>query len=438
MGQQGDAEERSVPHRAMLLPRRGARQIALPVQLLSMLQRNIAPRRAPIRISLPILALAAASFGIGTTEFVIMGLLPDVARSLAVTIPQAGYLVSGYAMGVVVGAPLVAIATAGLPRKTALLALMAVFIVGNLGCALAPDYWLLMAARVLTAFAHGAFFGIGAVVARDLVPREQRTQAVSLMFSGLTLANVLGVPFGTALGQAAGWRAAFWAVVAIGLIAGFAIIRFVPSGLPGTRGGLAKEFRALGRWPVLLPMLISMLASVSLFTLFTYITPLLEEVTGLSPHGVTGALLSIGVGLTVGNLIGGRLADRNMLATLIGAFAGIIAVLVLLSLVVHSAIPTLALLILWSGLGFALVSPLQIWVVDAATDAPNLASTLNQGAFNFGNATGAWLGGAALNAGVHYAQLPLLGAVVAALGFALTMSAWANRKVMPMQVRPAE
>jgi DHA1 family inner membrane transport protein len=367
-----------------------------------------------------------------------MGLLPDVARSLAVTIPQAGYLVSGYAMGVVVGAPLVAIATAGLPRKTALLALMAVFIVGNLGCALAPDYWLLMAARVLTAFAHGAFFGIGAVVARDLVPREQRTQAVSLMFSGLTLANVLGVPFGTALGQAAGWRAAFWAVVAIGLIAGFAIIRFVPSGLPGTRGGLAKEFRALGRWPVLLPMLISMLASVSLFTLFTYITPLLEEVTGLSPHGVTGALLAIGVGLTVGNLIGGRLADRNMLATLIGAFAGIIAVLVLLSLVVHSAIPTLALLILWSGLGFALVSPLQIWVVDAATDAPNLASTLNQGAFNFGNATGAWLGGAALNAGVHYAQLPLLGAVVAALGFALTMSAWANRKVMPMQVRPAE
>jgi DHA1 family inner membrane transport protein len=342
-----------------------------------------------------------------------MGLLPDVARSLAVTIPQAGYLVSGYAMGVVVGAPLVAIATAGLPRKTALLALMTVFIVGNLGCALAPDYWLLMAARVLTAFAHGAFFGIGAVVARDLVPREQRTQAVSLMFSGLTLANVLGVPFGTALGQAAGWRAAFWAVVAIG-------------------------FRALGRWPVLLPMLISMLASVSLFTLFTYITPLLEEVTGLSPHGVTGALLSIGVGLTVGNLIGGRLADRNMLMTLIGAFAGIIAALVLLSLAVHSVIPTLALLILWSGLGFALVSPLQIWVVDAATDAPNLASTLNQGAFNFGNATGAWLGGAALNAGLHYAQLPLLGALVAALGLALTMSALANRKVMPVQVWPAE
>jgi DHA1 family inner membrane transport protein len=160
---------------------------------------------------LPILALAVASFGIGTTEFVIMGLLPEVAQSFGVTIPQAGYLVSGYAMGVVIGAPIVAIATAGLPRKVALLALMGVFLIGNLGCALAPSYGLLMAARILTAFAHGAFFGIGAVVARDLVPRAKRTQAVSLMFAGLTLANVLGVPLGTALGQALGWRATFWA-----------------------------------------------------------------------------------------------------------------------------------------------------------------------------------------------------------------------------------
>jgi DHA1 family inner membrane transport protein len=271
--------------------------------------------------------LAAASFGIGTTEFVIMGLLPDVARSLSVTIPQAGYLVSGYALGVVIGAPIVAMATAGIPRKTALLALMALFTIGNLGCALAPDYWLLMTARVVTAFAHGAFFGIGAVVASNLVPREQRTQAVSLMFAGLTLANVLGVPFGTALGQAAGWRAAFWAVVAIGIIAFLAITRFVPSGMPGTRGGLAKEFRALGRWPVLLPMLISTMASVSMFSLFTYITPLLEEVTGLTPHGVTGALLAIGVGLTIGNLIGGRLADRNLLSTIIGAFICLVIVL---------------------------------------------------------------------------------------------------------------
>jgi DHA1 family inner membrane transport protein len=382
--------------------------------------------------------LAAASFGIGTTEFVIMGLLPDVARSLSATIPQAGYLVSGYALGVVIGAPIVAMATAGIPRKTALLALMALFTIGNLGCALAPDYWLLMTARVVTAFAHGAFFGIGAVVASNLVPREQRTQAASLMFAGLTLANVLGVPFGTALGQAAGWRAAFWAVVVIGIVAFLAITRFVPSGMPGTRGGLAKEFRALGRWPVLLPMLISTMASVSMFSLFTYITPLLEEVTGLTPHGVTGALLAIGVGLTIGNLIGGRLADRNLLSTIIGAFICLVIVLAALALVVHMMLQTLALLIVWGGIAFALVSPLQIWVVDAATDAPNLASTLNQGAFNLGNATGAWIGGVALNAGMHYAQLPLLAALVAMVGLGLALSSLIDRRILPAQISPAE
>jgi MFS transporter, DHA1 family, inner membrane transport protein len=398
----------------------------------------LSPANGTSMISRPILALAAASFGIGTTEFVIMGLLPDVAGSLHVSIPQAGYLVSGYAMGVVVGAPIVAIATAGLPRKTALLALMAVFIIGNLGCALAPSYGLLMAARIVTAFAHGAFFGIGAVVASDLVAREQRAQAISLMFAGLTLANVLGVPFGTALGQAAGWRAAFWAVVAIGVIAGLAIIRYIPTGLPGSRGGLAREFRALGRWPVLLPMLISTLASVSMFSLFTYITPLLEDVTGISPRGVTGVLLMIGVGLTVGNLLGGRLGDRNLLRTIFGGFAGLIAVLVVLFFASRSIVPTLPLLILWGGLAFALVSPLQIWVVDAATDAPNLASTLNQGAFNLGNATGAWLGGVALTAGASYQQLPLLGALVAAIALAFTLTTLVNPRVMPVQIRAAE
>jgi DHA1 family inner membrane transport protein len=175
-----------------------------------------------------------------------------------------------------------------------------------------------------------------------------------------------------------------------------------------------------------------------MFTLFTYITPLLEEVTGLTPHGVTGALLVMGIGLTVGNLIGGRLADRNLLSTVVGAFIGLVAVLGVLALVVHMAIPTLGLLILWGGIAFALVSPLQIWVVDAATDAPNLASTLNQGAFNLGNATGAWIGGVALNAGVHYAQLPLVAAVVATIGLGLTLSSYLNRRVLPAQISPAE
>jgi DHA1 family inner membrane transport protein len=381
-------------------------------------------------ISRPILALAAASFGIGTTEFVIMGLLPDVARDFGVTIPQAGYLVSGYAMGVVVGAPLVAAATARLPRKTALMALMAIFILGNLGCALAPNYASLMAARILTAFAHGAFFGIGAVVARDLVPRERRTQAVSLMFAGLTLANVLGVPLGTVLGQAAGWRSTFWAVVAIGIVAVSAIARFVPAGLAGSRGNLISEFRTLGRWPVVLPMLISTIASISMFSLFTYVAPLLENVTGLTPHGVTGALLAIGLGLTIGNLIGGRLADRNLVATVIGCFLGLISVLGALSAVGSSELAAMLLLTLWGGLAFALVSPMQIWVVDAATDAPNLASTLNQGAFNLGNAVGAWLGGTALTEGLAYAHLPMVGALTAGFGLALTVTNMARAQAL--------
>jgi DHA1 family inner membrane transport protein len=372
---------------------------------------------------LPILALAVASFGIGTTEFVIMGLLPEVAQGFGVTIPQAGYLVSGYAMGVVIGAPIVAIATAGLPRKTALLALMGVFLAGNLGCALAPSYGLLMAARILTAFAHGAFFGIGAVVARDLVPREKRTQAVSLMFAGLTVANVLGVPLGTALGQAAGWRSTFWAVVAIGLAAGLAIQVCVPAGLPGTRGRLVSEFRALGRWPVFRPMLISTLSSVSFFTVFTYITPFLTGVTGYSPQGVTGVLFAAGTGLTIGNLAGGHFADRGLMATILGSFLGIVVALLVLAAVGHNQTLTVAVLVLWSALVFALVSPLQIWVVEAASDAPNLASTLNQGAFNFGNATGAWIGGTALTFGAGYGQLPLIAAAVSLIGLGLALTA---------------
>lgn len=372
-------------------------------------------------LPLPILALAVASFGIGTTEFVIMGLLPEVADSFGVSVPAAGYLVSGYAMGVVVGAPILAIATARLPRKTALLGLVTLFTVGNIGCALASTYWLLMAARVLTAFSHGAFFGIGAVVAGNLVSRERRTQAVSIMFAGLTIANVLGVPFGTALGQALGWRAAFWAVVGIGVVAWAAIAAAVPGHLPGTSGRLLAELGALRRWPVLKPMLVSTLCSVSLFSVFTYITPFLEQVTGLSPHAVAGVLLAIGVGLTVGNLVGGRMADRSLIGTVMCAFAGVACVLVLLSLFARWPAPAVGLLVLWGALTFSLASPLQVWVMEAATEAPNMVSTLNQGAFNLGNATGAWLGGLALTLGADYARLPLIGAAVAAIAFTLCM-----------------
>lgn len=370
---------------------------------------------------LPLLALALASFGIGTTEFIIMGLLPELARDLSVTVPQAGLLVSGYAFGVAFGAPLVALATSHMPRKAALVSLMAVFVVGNLGCALAPSYALLMVARVVTSFAHGAFFGIGSVVARDLVPSRRKAQAVAIMFSGLTLANVLGVPFGTALGQAMGWRFPFVVVAAIGVAAAGAIALALPSSLPGSSGRIAVEFATLRKPRVLAPMVISVLSSVSLFSVFTYIAPLLEHVSGLSPHAVTYALLLFGVGITIGNLVGGRLADWRLLPTVVGAFVGIALVLALFTITSHIAGPAMATLFAWGALSFALASPLQIWVVEAATDAPNLAATLNQGAFNFGNATGAWAGGAALAAGVPYAQLPWLGAAVAVLALGVTV-----------------
>lgn len=371
---------------------------------------------------LPLLALAVASFGIGTTEFIVMGLLPDVAADLGVSIPRAGLLVTGYALAVTFGSPLVAIATARLPRRATLLLLMGVFIAGNVLCALAPNYWLLMAARVITALAHGAFFGIGAIVATQVVPPKQRAQAIALMFSGLTLANVLGVPFGTLLGQAAGWRAAFWAVSLIGVAAVAALVAWVPR-LPADRSAnLWRELRAIALPQVQFAMLISTLASVSMFTLFTYITPLLENVTGIPAAHVGLILLAMGVGLTIGNLLGGRLADWRLMPSVIGLFAAVAAVLVALHTAAPFAIPMIVGLVLWGALSFALVSPLQMRVLDEARGAPNLASTLNQGAFNLGNATGAWLGGGVISAGYSYSALPLVAATVALVAMVVTIA----------------
>lgn len=370
---------------------------------------------------LPLFALAVAAFGIGTTEFVIMGLLPDVARDLGVTIPAAGMLVSGYALSVTIGAPIVALLTAKLPRKTVLLGLMGVFILGNLLCALAPDYWSLMAARVLTALCHGAFFGIGAVVATGLVPRHQRSRAIALMFSGLTLANVLGVPFGTALGHVAGWRATFGAIVPIGIAAALAIAFVLPRDREAPAGNLLSEFSVLRKPQVLLAMALSILSSVSLFTVFTYITPILETVSGLTPQGVTTALLLFGVGITVGNLFGGRLADWRLMPAVMISFTALAVVCAGFGLAAPFMVPAVAAMVLWGVVQFSLGAPLQTRVVDQAHEAPNLASTLNQGAFNLGNAAGAWLGGAAITAGMPYGQIPYLGAAVAVIGLAVAV-----------------
>lgn len=380
-------------------------------------------------MNLPLLALAVAAFGIGTTEFVIMGLLPDVARDFGVTAPQAGALVSGYAIGVTVGAPIVAIVTARWPRRLALLALMVLFVLGNVLCAVAPFYGFLMTARVITAFCHAAFFGIGAVVAASLVPPERRAQAVSLMFTGLTVANILGVPFGTSLGQVLGWRATFWAVAAIGLLAIGALWHWLPRELPRESGDLRREFRTMARPQVQLAMLTSTLSSVSLFTVFTYIAYILRDVTGMSPDGVSTALLVFGVGITVGGLVGGRLADWRLMPALTGLSVCIAAAMIVFSWTSRDANAALATLFVWGLVHFAIGPAAQVRVLDKAAGATSLASTLNQGAFNLGNAGGAWLGGLMIDHGLPLTRLPWAGAAVALLVLAVVrLSAWLDRR----------
>ena len=366
-------------------------------------------------MNLPLLALAAAAFGIGTTEFVIMGLLPDVAQDFGVSAPQAGALVSGYALGVTIGAPIVAIVTARWPRRQALLALMALFMLGNALCALAPTYEFLMVARVVTAFCHAAFFGIGAVVASSLVPPERRAQAVSLMFTGLSVANILGVPFGTSLGQLLGWRSSFWAVTVIGAVAMAALWRWLPRGMSTEAGDLRKEFRTMALPQVQLGLLTSTLSSVSLFTVFTYIAYILRDVSGMSPDGISWALMVFGVGITIGGLLGGRLADWRMMPAMAGLSVCIALAMVVFTFTSHSPTAALVTIFFWGMVHFAIGPAAQVRVLDKAVGATSLASTLNQGAFNLGNAGGAWLGGVMIAHGLPLTQLPWAGAAVALL-----------------------
>ncbi len=370
----------------------------------------------------PLLALAVSAFGIGTSEFIIMGLLPDLAHSFRVSIPKTGILVSGYALSVTLGSPLVALALSRMDRKRALLILMGMFLVGNALCALAPTFLLLLLARILTALCHGAFFGIGSIVASHLVPRSERAQAIALMFSGLTLANVLGVPAGTALGQAFGWRFAFWALVPIGLIAGLGLLRLVPH-QPAERIHLKHEFHAVMRPQVQLVLALSTLSSVSLFCVFTYIAPILEQVTHLSPAAVTRVLVVFGVGITVGNLLGGRLADWKQMPVLLVGIMLLILMFLAMPFLELTVVPAVLMVLVWGCIHFAAGAPLQSRIVDQAKGAPNLASTLNQGAFNLGNALGASLGGIMLTAGIGYRYLSLGSAAVASVALVVALVA---------------
>jgi DHA1 family inner membrane transport protein len=381
---------------------------------------------------LPLLALAVAAFAIGTTEFVIMGLLPEVASDLKVSIPSAGMLVSGYALGVAVGAPLLAAFTAKMERKHALLLLMGLFILGNALCAIAPNYDVLMVARVVAAFCHGSFFGIGAVVAAHLVPANQRAPAIALMFAGLTLANVLGVPFGTFLGQWAGWRSTFWAVTALGVIAALGVYRFVPT-LPDLKApDMRRELRVLREPQALIALGMTVLGFGGVFTVFTYIAPILQEQSHVSPHWTGAVLVLFGLGTTIGNMLGGRLADWKLMPSLMGILVVLTALLVAFAWTMHSTVASIVTVFLWGIAAFATIAPLQSRVVHVAGDAPNLASTLNIAAFNLGNAGGAWLGGAVLAAGYSMPTVSLTGAAVTVAGLLATMASVALERRRPV------
>ncbi|MFI0236515.1 MFS transporter [Streptomyces sp. NPDC016845] len=374
---------------------------------------------------LALLALAVGAFGIGTTEFVMMGLLPNVADDLDISIPAAGHLVSAYALGVVIGAPLLAAVTARMPRRRVLIGLMALFVVGNAVSAVAPDqHWLLLA-RFVSGLPHGAFFGVGAVVATSLVAPERKARSVSLMFLGLTVANIVGVPVATAMGQQLGWRATFLAVSAIGLAAIAALAALVPADHGhGSAVGVRTELRALRSLPVWLALGTTVAGFGALFSAYSYITPMLTDTAGFAEGSVTLLLALFGVGATIGNLAGGRLADHSLRATLFGGLTSLVVVLGLFPLLMRTEWSAALAVLLLGMAAFTTGSPLQLMVMEKASAAPSLASSANQAAFNLANAGGAWIGGLALAAGLGVTSPAVTGAVLAVLGLGVAALAY--------------
>ncbi|MFJ2676007.1 MFS transporter [Streptomyces sp. NPDC087525] len=378
---------------------------------------------------LALLALAIGAFGIGTTEFVIMGLLPEVAADYGVTIPTAGLLVTGYALGVVLGAPLMTVLGTRIPRKRMLMLLMGLFVVGNVLSALAPSFGLMLTGRVVASLAHGAFFGIGSVVAAGLVAPEKKAGAIAMMFTGLTVANVVGVPFGTFLGQSAGWRATFLVVAGLGVLGLAGIAKLVPE-QPRPEGvRIRHELAAFRNAQVLLAMAMTVLGFGGVFAAITYITPMMTETAGFADSSVTWLLVLFGLGMVAGNLIGGRFADRRLMPLLYVSLGSLAVVLALFSFTAHNKVAAAVTLTLIGALGFATVPPLQKRVLDQASAAPTLASAVNIGAFNLGNALAAWLGGIVIAAGLGYTAPNWVGAALAgsALVLAVVSSALERR-----------
>ncbi|MBB5953662.1 DHA1 family inner membrane transport protein [Saccharothrix tamanrassetensis] len=384
-----------------------------------------------------VFALALCGFGIGTTEFVVMGLLPEVARDLEVGVTTAGVLISGYAVGVVFGGPLLVALGIRVPRKRMLLALMAIFVVGNLVSALAPGYALLMTGRVATAVCHGAFLGLASVVAADLADSGRTARAVALVFAGGAIANVVGAPLGTFVGQNFGWRTTFWMLVVIGLVGFAGIARLVPHRTASTTASLRDELVVFRRPQVALGLAMTALSIGALFTSFTYVAPMLTEVTGYAESALTPLLVLFGVGLVAGNTVGGKLGDRiGLIRTLALALGALTVVLAVFTVTAHSKVPAAVTLLLVGFAGFATVPGLMTRVIGKAVDAPTLAAVVTVSASNVGIALGAWLGGVAIDANLGYTAPNWLGAMMAGGALLLTLLSGALDRRAPLD--PAE
>lgn len=392
---------------------------------------------------LPLLALFIAAFAFGTTEFVIAGVLPQVAEGLDVSVPTAGYLVSGYAIGIAVGGPLLTLLTPGLSRKTLLIGLAVAFTIGQAACALAPDFAAMLFLRVAVAVAHGTFFGVAMVEAVSLVREEQRGMAVALILSGLTVSNVIGVPVGTAIGNLWGWRATFWVMCIIGVASIAAMVTLLPSKAGSARrpAGLAQEVRVLGRQQVWTSLILMLTLMIGQFGPFTYIAPLLQEVTGLGENWVPFVLLANGLGATIGVFLGGRLADWKLMPSLITMLALQAVMLAVIYVVSPYPLPMIAAIVVWGGLNFAIGTPIQTRILTWTADASNLASSLIPAGFNVGIALAASLGAAVLNAGFGYRILPLIGTMAMVVATTVALVSYASElrnNDAPPLLAPAE
>lgn len=379
-------------------------------------------------------ALTLGAFAIGTTEFVPMGLLPQVAEGLGVSIPAAGLLVTGYALGVAIGAPTLTLAFNSMPRKNVLLILMTLFIAGNAIAAVASSYGVLFAARLVTALCHGTFFGVGALVASAMVPKERSAAAISTMFTGLTLATVLGVPFGAYVGLRFGWHVPFALIAALGVIALIGVWLLVPH-VTYEPVSVRAELQGLLTERVALALATTTLGFAGVFTLFTYIAPLLERVSGFAPGAVSGLLVLFGAGTTAGNIVAGRYADRHLPGTLLATLLGLCAALAVSTIAWGSRPGAIVLTFAIGFFGFATVTPLQLLVIRAAGRASSIASSANISAFNIGNALGAALGGAVIASG---AALPSIGLAAAIVTLAGALPAAAGLRSLPVTSRRSE